>query len=197
MALFNTKQSKYKPRPIPPTPPYIPPTPPTPPPTEESTVIPPIRPTHSGNTTVTLYFNNSDNNVLNKHLTTITTIDNIAYKNNVSVMNPEIVIYSEYDLTECNYCYIDTFQRYYYVTNKICTKPNYYTLVLRVDVLMSYKDDIKKCDGILTETEDSNFYNMYLNNGSFVNLEGKFIESVVYPYGFDETATNILMTAGG
>ena len=182
--------------PIPPTPPYNPPIPPTPPIPESGSVPVIPRTGHVGNTNVWLYSNISDNNVIDKNITLLLLADNVNFKRDTSVINPVITVYSNVDLSGCNYCYIDTFERYYYVTDIICTKPDYYTLSLKVDVLMSYGNSIKQCDGILVATESDTHSNMYIDNGSFVNRVGKSLETKLYPYGFDDNATNILIVAG-
>ena len=63
-------------------------------------------------------------------------------------------------IKEANYCYISDFGRYYYIREKTCDANGLYTLVLNVDVLMSFKSDILTQKGIVSKQEG--IYNMYL-----------------------------------
>lgn len=156
--------------PIPPTPPYTPPTPPEPPTPESGTTPDTPRPTHQGSTTVKLYDNYSDNNVLNKNIEIFETVSNVALKRDTSVSNPRIIIKTNKDITKCNYCYVSSLSRYYYIDDIICLKPMYYELVLRVDVLMSFNNYINNLQGILeyvTPDENQLLYNKYFANDHY------------------------------
>lgn len=154
MAFFNTKQKEYIPKPIPPTPePQPQPTPPTP--SGGSTPNIP-RPTQSYSSACTLYINSSENNVLNKTITTVYTT-NITFDEPVSSMTPVIVVDGgNTDIRNCNYVYIEYTHRYYYIVNKEMINGNYWRLSLRTDVLMSFKTSINRLSGILERTSLDN-----------------------------------------
>lgn len=195
MAYFNTKQIKTLPIPIPDTPGYIPPVPPIAPTPEggSNAHINPKALTNS--TTITLYYNMSENSQLNKSLTTYNSY-NIAFKNSVSEMNPVIILEAD-NLSDVNYAYIAYTKRYYYITDKIMISNNIWEIHLKTDVLMSFKDGIRNSNGILVKTENSAYEQLDLNDGSFVNLERTFIEIKPFPNGFEPSPFNILITAGG
>lgn len=165
MAFFNTKQTRYIPQPIPDVPPYVPPSPPTPPSAGEGSVPDIPRPIHSGNATLTLYYNNSDNNVLDKALTTVASVDNIAWNTATSVIEPVIETESSIDLSSCNYAYINTLNRYYYISNIVLVEGGFYQLHLKVDVLQTYKDSIRSCTGVIKRNK--NLGNLYVNDSEF------------------------------
>ena len=69
-----------------------------------------------------------------------------------SILSPEFeFIYNK--VPDFNYVYIPNFNRYYFIDNIISLRNNVYTLILSVDVLMSYKEQIKECDGFIARNE--------------------------------------------
>lgn len=85
-----------------------------------------------------IYYNNSNGNVINKNITLIKEID-FNLKSDNSILQP-ILILKNY--TEGNYCYIEEFNRYYYINDVRVLKGGLFELHLNVDVLMTYKDII-------------------------------------------------------
>lgn len=85
-----------------------------------------------------IYNNNSNGNVINKNITLIKEID-FNLKSDNSILQP-ILILKNY--TEGNYCYIEEFNRYYYINDVRVLKGGLFELHLNVDVLMTYKDII-------------------------------------------------------
>ena len=85
-----------------------------------------------------IYNNNSNGNVINKNITLIKELD-FNLKSDNSILQP-ILILKNY--TEGNYCYIDEFNRYYYINDVRVLKGGLFELHLNVDVLMTYKDII-------------------------------------------------------
>lgn len=90
--------------------------------------------------TITLYKNVSDKRNLNKNITEIKTVSAIA-KGDINIISPTLII--QYFSTDFNYCYISEFNRYYYVNSISLLNGQRIQLELSVDVLMSYKEEIK------------------------------------------------------
>ena len=90
--------------------------------------------------TITLYKNLSDKRNLNKNLTEIKTVSAIA-KGDINIISPTLII--QYFSTDFNYCYISELNRYYYVNSLTLLNGQRIQLDLSVDVLMSYKEEIK------------------------------------------------------
>ena len=85
-----------------------------------------------------IYNNNSNNNVLNKKLTLVDTLEfNLKIDN--SILQPVLILKN---YSQGNYCYIKEFKRYYYITDIKLLPGRLYQLQLDVDVLMTYKDVI-------------------------------------------------------
>lgn len=104
-------------------------------------------------------YNTSDsNNTINKTLTNETEF-NIKLKGNTSITQPVVVLHSN-NIILFNYAYIPEFNRYYFV-DKIELFPNgIYNITLKVDVLESFKNDIKNSYGMISkQTNINNYYN--------------------------------------
>ena len=104
-------------------------------------------------------YNTSDsNNTINKTLANETEF-NIKLKGNTSITQPVVVLRSN-SIILFNYAYIPEFNRYYFV-DKIELFPNgIYNITLKVDVLESFKNDIKNSYGIISkQTNINNYYN--------------------------------------
>ena len=85
-----------------------------------------------------LYNNNSNTNVLNKKITLVSTLD-FSLKIDNSILQPVLILKN---YSSGNYCYIEKFKRYYYITDIKLLNGGLYQLQLEVDVLMTYKDII-------------------------------------------------------
>lgn len=74
------------------------------------------------------------------------------------ILNPVIKVNYSQTVLNMNYCYIDAFKRYYFITD-MNIKNGVVYLSLHVDVLMTYKDDIKKSTGhIIRSASNPNYY---------------------------------------
>ena len=85
-----------------------------------------------------IYNNNSNTNVLNKNITLVNTLD-FSLKIDNSILQPVLILKN---YMGGNYCYIEKFKRYYYITDIKLLTGGLYQLQLEVDVLMTYKDII-------------------------------------------------------
>lgn len=76
-----------------------------------------------------------------------------------SIISPEFeFIYNK--VPDFNYVYIPNFNRYYFIDNIVSLRNSVWTLSLSVDVLMSFKEQIKECDGFIARNEFE--FNHYL-----------------------------------
>lgn len=75
----------------------------------------------------------------------------------IDVLNPIIEV-SGLNANEYNYCYIKELNRYYYIENKVIATNGICRMTMRVDVLMSFIDDIKASSGLITRQRDYNPY---------------------------------------
>lgn len=91
---------------------------------------------------IIFYDNKSNHNIINKNIVELNSLE-FKFKENVSVLNPNLIL-KNYD--GGNYAFIPSLKRYYFIDDVILLKGNLYELVLSVDVLTSYKDDILEND---------------------------------------------------
>ena len=104
-------------------------------------------------TKATFYQNNAEDSKVNKENDLVKIYEcNIIFKDSTSILNPIIkIVYNE--LPIFNYCYIDTLNRYYYITNVVLTSNNLYVLYLSCDELMSFKNEIGNLEGLIARNE--------------------------------------------
>lgn len=65
----------------------------------------------------------------------------------------KVILATLEELLQCNYCYIEAFKRYYYITDIVSVRQGLWSISMSVDVLMSYKDIIKQQRGIVARNE--------------------------------------------
>lgn len=142
---------------------------------------------------IILYINSSEKNKIGKTLTTVDTLTG-AIKQPSSITHPEIVI--EYNNpVSFNYCYIDTFGRYYFVDDVVVMRNNVLKLSLSVDVLESFKTTILAQNVIVDKSY--NIKEMYLPDENLLTLVKTKTDIVNFPNGLLESGEFILITAGG
>lgn len=104
---------------------------------------------------VYLYNTEDDNNVLEKNLTDEKVYNNIRLKTPVDIIRPSLIIESD-EFLLYNYAYIPEFKRYYFIENITNQSNKRYLLDLKVDVLMSFKNDILNAKGLILEDKNGN-----------------------------------------
>ena len=145
---------------------------------------------------IKLYKNLSENNVIGKTLTQIKSVE-ANLKNDVSVINPTLVLNYTVNILDSNYCFIPKFNRYYFIDEIVPITGDRCIVKCRVDVLESFKEDIKSLTVILDKTQSIYKSNKYLDDGSFV-VENKDFNTIYnFPNGFNDEGTFILICAGG
>ena len=145
---------------------------------------------------IKLYKNLSENNVIGKSLTQIKSVE-ANLKNDVSVINPTLVLNYTANILESNYCFIPKFNRYYFIDEIVPITGDRCIVKCRVDVLESFKEDIKSLTVILDKSQSIYKSNKYLDDGSFI-VENKDFNTIYnFTNGFNEEGTFILICAGG
>lgn len=194
MALNNTyfeSNKVYEPLPIPESPGYVPPSPPVPPtPGSGSTPVIP-RPTFSGSTSVTFYTNSSDNNVLNKSISS-TTSATVVFKENVDLIEPVLILQNNNYIQVSNY--MEMLGRYYYITSIECMPGNLLKVKARVDVLMSYRDQIKANNAIITR--NANNINTYIPDSKMKITSYTTVNTIQASAGFSNSLKYYLLAIG-
>lgn len=141
---------------------------------------------------IILQYNTSDTNVLDKQVGPITEVEGVLRKAS-SIIKPVIEFEGELP-TNCNYMTIPAFARSYFVDNIISTGYNRYEIHAHVDVLSTYKNEIRACTGIIARQEFD--WNLYVDDGVFKVYQNRMIYLKKFPSGFN-TQEFVLAVAGG
>jgi hypothetical protein len=111
-----------------------------------------------------------------------------------SVITPIIKI-EEDDLTDYNYAYIPEFGRYYFITNITSVRNDLWELAMRVDVLMTYADEIKANTAVIAR--NSNLWNLYYQDEQFKILNYETIQTKAFGVSLNPSSHIVLICAGG
>lgn len=147
--------------------------------------------------TIVFYNNYSEKNVINKTIDSLTALTLTGeLRKSTSVKTPVIdVEYSE-SIIGYNYCYITEFARYYFITDIKSIRNGLWEISMRVDVLMSFSNDILSSEAIIdhdTEPDNSN----YLNSDIWTSTVKDKTDIINFSGGLSESGGYVLITAGG
>lgn len=96
-------------------------------------------------------------------------------RNSCDIMNP--VVEMEYaKVPDFNYVFIPNFNRYYFVKNTEVNENGLWTISLHVDVLMSFKDEIRANTGVIARNEYD--FNPLVEDTQRLREKGEEIESI-------------------
>ena len=142
---------------------------------------------------ILLQRNTSELNKLDKTLTTITTLTG-TLKTETSIIDPVIIVEGTLsDLKTCNYCTISEFGRSYFVNNIKSIRNNLIELTCHVDVVSTYKSQIRSQFAIVRKQENN--WNLYLNDGSFKCYQNPIVLTKKFSNGF--TTPSFVMAVAG
>lgn len=143
---------------------------------------------------ITLYKTNDENRKVTKTL-----YDGIQLTGNLreesNIIHPEILI--EGDYIGHNYCYIHDWGRYYYIRDINLVRTSLMRISLEVDVLMSFKEQIKLESAVIDKQSGILNANMYLDDGDWIVQNNEFIQIKNFSNGFNNEGEFILIVAGG
>lgn len=142
---------------------------------------------------ITLMRNSSEVNKVSKTLTTLSTVSG-TLKEQTSIIDPVIKIQADLaSFTFCNYMYISTFGRYYFVNDIKSITDNIIEISGHVDVLQTYSQEIR-ANTAITRRQENN-WNLYLNDGTFRVYQDPKVITKAFPSGFT-TQELVLAVAG-
>lgn len=151
---------------------------------------------------IVFYQNQSENITVDKLLTVVTTLSGVL-RDGTSIIDPVIMVNGSLSdvssvpgFSKINYAYIAEFNRYYYVRNIESVNNSCIAVSMHVDVLMSFKDEIRTNTGVVARSESNAQYNLYLNDGSLKAYQNPCIMTEPFPAGFTGSAF-CLAVAGG
>lgn len=144
--------------------------------------------------TIKLYTCLNENNKLNKELSNELSLDG-TLRDSTSIINPVFNIEIE-NPTLYNYCYIESFNRYYFISDITSVRNNLWQITCNVDVLMSAKDSISQLIVILANSEVIE-NDRYLQRNTWVATVKTLTDIITFPNGLLDDGEFILITAGG
>lgn len=108
--------------------------------------------------TITFGTTSDPKNKLNKtYKSSVSITGNL--KDDTSVVNPIILVNASLaTLSGCNYMYIASFGRYYYITDVVSKGANLVEVHGHCDVLKSFNSQIRACTGYVSRTNTGNSY---------------------------------------
>lgn len=119
-----------------------------------------------------LYKLRGDERIVDK-TTYITSVGTVygTFKEATDILSPSIVI--ERGEVDFNYVYVKDLNRYYFVESFISERMNLWRLNLRVDVLMSYKNEIRSTQQFILRSQ-SNYNRMLLDDKISITQSRKY-----------------------
>lgn len=143
-----------------------------------------------------LYFNKSDKRYMNKDIEAITYdgsdhID-VEMKEDTSIIDPTFILRTQSKVLTANYIYVPNLNRYYFINDYTLSHQRIY-INCHVDVLMSFKKEIKQQNVIVARNE--RFFNMYLDDHKYKVQNRTAVRTVKFPSGF--TGHNIILGVVG
>ena len=127
--------------------------------------------------TVKLQKNTSPANYVTKSLTDIKTCTG-TLREGTSIIDPVILLEGDTAanmVSGANYCYIEQFGRYYYITNILSDVTGIWEIHCHVDVLMSFATQIRAQNAIVSRQERR--FNMMLDDGWFMAYQDPIIQT--------------------
>ena len=145
---------------------------------------------------IKLYVNKSSNNTVTKELSNEIEL-NIVLKDDTIIENPIIILRKTETIAtalhDFNYCYIPKFDRYYYIESREALNATTWKLNCRVDVLMSFKTEIKKLKAIVERS--NKYFNTYITDDSYTVQNRTRVQTKEFPSGFENDSL-LLIVAG-
>lgn len=142
---------------------------------------------------IEFYTNLSDPDTLEKNISKVLEL-NGTLRDECNIENPIINIENN-GIVGANYCYIPEFNRYYYIEDQTLVRNDIVRLSLKVDVLYTYKEQIKALNVIINNSSSS--FDNYLSSELWVAKVKTSTDVINFPNGFNNSGEYILITAGG
>lgn len=144
---------------------------------------------------VKLYKNVSPNNKIGKTINSEVTYTG-SLRDSSKIIKPDIMIEAS-DLTDYNYAYIPEFDRYYFIKEIESYRTGLWIVKMEVDVLETYKNQIKALNCIIESTEGYKANNYLSDSESWITTVKAKTDILKFGSGLLNNGEYILITAGG
>lgn len=141
-----------------------------------------------------LNFTDSPSNSINKTLSKAKTFD-VTLREATELLSPNILVKGILtDFVHYNYAYIPDFARYYFINNIATVSHELVNLSLTVDVLMTYRTQIKNLTAIVERSE--NFNNSFLIDEKLPLYAYTYTVNKQFPNGFNSQPAYFITVKG-
>lgn len=145
--------------------------------------------------TVEVGVTTSPYNALDKTINTLLTLTG-DLRDESEISNPDVLVGVDNTIPpQCNYCHIPEFNRYYYIREINAYRNSMFILHLHCDVLMSFKDYIRQCSGVVARQENN--WNLYLDDNMFRAYANPIVQTKVFPSGFNQSDFSYILAVAG
>lgn len=154
------------------------------------------QPTISGNSVLIFLKMTSEKNCIGKSFGNKKVLEGkLIY--DTSIENPKFLV--DGDIRGYNYVYIPIFSRFYYIEDIIVKREMLQEISMAVDVLQSFKTEIRSCKGIPERSGDKDKINYFVNDGAIIAQQNTKVTTVKFRKGaaafsFDKSAAGYLLT---
>lgn len=143
---------------------------------------------------ITLYVQTKDRDIIEKNLTSAQSYIGQA-RGEISIESPVITIISSVSLINFNYCFIQEFNRYYFIDSKKLVRNNVWEFTLSEDYLYTWRNMIYTWT---VELERAQYdWNLYFKDGEMMCVEGHNLNVLEFPNSLPTVKHNILIVNGG
>lgn len=143
-----------------------------------------------------LYFNKSDKRVVDKTITQVGGNMDIQFIDDSSVVDPILKMKVTSGILNCNYLWLEDLHRYYYINDWTLSK-GYVIAKCHVDVLMTYKTEIREIKCIVRRQERYDRCNFYQNDDKWKLNSYPCTRVLEFDSGFDMSNNNFVMGVVG
>ena len=138
--------------------------------------------------------NQSERNRLDKTLTDLETLTG-TLRGDTSIIDPVIIVEGALEtLRTANYLTVPSFGRSYYINNIRSMRNGLVELTCHVDVLTSFKTQIRANSAIIHRSERN--WDLYINDGSLVSEQGGKVTTEKFGGSFVGAHSFVLVLAG-
>ena len=143
---------------------------------------------------IKLYVNSSEKNKIGKTLTDEMILSG-NLKDATDLINPFVMVEGS-DFSGYNYAKIPAFNRAYFIESMEVIRTGLWRLNLTVDVLESFKSEIKTQKVIISDSEE-NGANNYLSGEQWKTKVKSLTDIINFSSGLNSSGEYILITVGG
>lgn len=139
---------------------------------------------------IVLMNNQEELNKITKNPATVRTLSG-TLREETDIVDPEINVEFDGALTDCNYMYIESLHRYYFITKIESVRNKVWRIYAHCDVLKTYSDVILNTEAVVARSESK--YNLLLNDSMFKVYSNPRLQIANFPNKFEGESYVLVM----